>query len=143
VGAIAAADFTLLVQPEARSGRCSVGHFTGLESFDPAVGLDESSIVPSIHKESHMKKVLLATVLLTSGTVLAAVSAGPASAEPIKCGYSEFGDVAFYQNCSQFGAGIRVVHRNGSVTTDCVGPYSGHKIGTSYDVETAYTYKTC
>jgi hypothetical protein len=100
-----------------------------------------------------MKKVLLAAGLLAVGTVLATVPANAAPtheklaasapAVPIPCGYFEDGDVAFYQNCSQFGAGIRIVHRNGSITTDCLPGYAGWKIGTSYDIQTAYTYRTC
>jgi hypothetical protein len=99
-----------------------------------------------------MKKALLAAVLIASGSALTAVPASAApvqvrdqaiAAEPIPCGLSKDGDVAFYYNCSQFNAGIRIVHRDGSITTDCILSYGGHRIGYSWDVTSAYTYRTC
>jgi uncharacterized protein DUF6355 len=99
-----------------------------------------------------MKKALLAAVLVASGSALGTLSAIPASAAPaegivaapmIPCGFFKDGDVAFYQNCSGFNAGIRIVHRDGSITTDCVLSYAGHRIGYSWDITTAYTYRTC
>jgi hypothetical protein len=93
-----------------------------------------------------MKKTLLAAVLVAAGSALATVSAVPANAgtaDPFPCGFYIDAGRAYYTNCSEFNAGIRIVHSNGQLTTACVLGRIMVYLGQSYDITNAYTYKTC
>ncbi|MEU4198322.1 hypothetical protein AB0E69_40945 [Kribbella sp. NPDC026611] len=103
-----------------------------------------------------MKKAVLATAVVLAAGALAPLSAAPAGAVPVRepraatapaepyppCGYSRDSDGwSFYQNCSNFNAGIRIIYTNGSIGRDCVLSWAGHSLG--WNVQNAYTYYTC
>jgi hypothetical protein len=90
-----------------------------------------------------MKKSLLAAVIVAAGSALVTVSAEPANAAPLPCGFGKQDGYAYYTNCSNFNAGIRIVHSNGSLTTGCVLSYISVYIGLASDITNAYTYRTC
>ncbi|GLY77504.1 hypothetical protein [Actinoallomurus iriomotensis] len=93
-----------------------------------------------------MKKAMLAAVLVAAGSALATVTAVPAeagTASPYPCGFFIEDGRSYYYNCSQFDAGLRVVHKNGQLTYACIPSYIMSYLGEAYDVSGAYTYKTC
>ncbi|GAA0906187.1 hypothetical protein [Virgisporangium aurantiacum] len=109
-----------------------------------------------------MRKSSIAIGLAAAAATVLLAGAAPAAAAPATsgvqtsaaqlrepgypCGYHTFvgttgNMVKYYNNCSGFGAGIRIVYADGSLGYACVGPYQ--MIYLNWNSRNAYTFRTC
>jgi hypothetical protein len=96
-----------------------------------------------------------AAAILGAGSALAAPApasvphAAPASTASIEgCGFETWPGPPFYvydyNNCSGFGAMIRIVYVGGATSTMCIPAHTAKVIGIApTQITTAYTYATC
>lgn len=89
-----------------------------------------------------VRKALLAAVLVAAGTTMSVTAATAAPAGSNGCGFDQHSDGhAWYWNCSDLGARIRVLYDSG-IATYCIAPHTIKYLGW-WEVNDAYTYASC
>ena len=83
----------------------------------------------------------LATTAMTSTVASAEVADAPVTVQA--CGFYKSGAYAWYNNCSPFGAGVRVFWYNGSQSHVCVPGHYAKILGAAHQVNNAYTVYSC